>query len=152
MRNTKVRPWKSMSLVLVMIFGLIAGVMAMLKNPSKSESEAHLEAMIRDMDAALKVGGIVDSTNSSAKFGGALLIKNINANSWNLDLAKAYQRELMKRGWVRKSNDENVLILCKNHMLARINDFPEKDSSRGLPRDVYGFSMIYDVRTKKECD
>ncbi|WP_322048391.1 hypothetical protein [Paraburkholderia sp. J67] len=151
MRNTKERSWKAIAWVIVMIFGLSIGVIAMLNNPSKVESEEHLATMTRDMDAALKTGGVVDSTYSNAKIGGSLLIKDITAHSWNPEMAKAYQLELTKRGWVQRSNDGNVITLCKNHMLAKINTFPEKDSSRGLPRDVYAFSMIYDARTAKEC-
>jgi hypothetical protein len=151
MGNTKDRSWKAIGWVLVVIFGLSVGLIAMLKNPSKAESEEHLETMTRDMDAALKMGGVVDSTYSNAKIGGSLLIKNIDAHSWNPDMANAYKLELARRGWVQKSNDVNVITLCKDHMLARINVFSEKDSSRGLPRDVYAFAMIYDLRTARSC-
>ncbi len=151
MRNTKDRSWKTIGWVLIMIFGLSVGLIAMLKNPSKAESEEHLATMNRDMDVALKIGGVVDSTYSNAKFGGSLLIKNIDAHSWNPEIAKAYQLELTRRGWLQRSNDGNVVTLCKDHMLAKINAFSEKDSSRGLPRDVYAFAMIYDARTEKEC-
>ena len=145
-------PWKNIGWTLAIFWGLGAGLMAMLQSPSKLDSEAHLKVMVLDMDAALRMGGSVDSTYSNAKVGGALLSKNINANSWNPDVARSYQQELMRRGWVKKSDDGNTITFCKDNMLARVNLFSEKDNSLGLPHEIYGFAMIYDATTKRLCN
>ncbi|PMS13205.1 hypothetical protein C0Z17_05250 [Trinickia caryophylli] len=108
--------------------------------------------MVQEMDATLKRGGVVDSVYSNAKIGGALLIENINGNSWSRDLAEAYRQELMGRGWVERRSDEDSVVLCKGDMVAKIKLSPERDSSQGLPREVYGFSMVFNVMTMKVCN
>lgn len=151
MKNKVARFWRAMGWIFVVIFGVVAGLMVITKNPSKSDSQKHLTVMIEDMDSILKMGGSVDSEYSNAKIGGALLIKNIKSESWSIDLAKAYRLDLMSRGWLEKSTNENFIRLCKDGMLAKINLFPEKDSSLGFPHNIYGFSMVYDMKTIREC-
>ncbi|MFC0575061.1 hypothetical protein [Paraburkholderia solisilvae] len=103
------------------------------------------------MDYALREGGVADSRNSNAKFGGALLYVNILKNSWNQELANKYKGALLARGWIETNAEGNRLTLCKNKILATINSAPELDSSRGLPREVYGFSMKYGGDAARVC-
>lgn len=122
-----------------------------LANPSKRQSEMQLAGMNVDMDYALREGGTVDSRYSNAKFGGALLYVNILKNSWSQGLAEDYKNALLSRGWVEKNVERDDLTLCKNKVLATINLAPELDGSRGLPREVYGFSMKYGGDAAKIC-
>ncbi|WP_159068971.1 hypothetical protein [Burkholderia metallica] len=107
--------------------------------------------MSKDMDFALQSGGEIESRDSSAKYGGALLFVNVNAESWSLDLADKYRISLLRRGWAQKDSTKNKIYLCKNGMRATIILFPEFDSSRGSRKKVYGFSMAYNGSTISEC-
>jgi hypothetical protein len=116
------------------------------------DSEKYLTSMIKDMNDALMTGGIVYSTYSNAKIGGALLIKSIKAESWTPSLAEEYQRMLLIRGWKKKnSTPGRSNLLCKEGMLARIDEAPSLDGSRGPQQLVYGFAMSYNLRTRRDC-
>jgi hypothetical protein len=152
MQSIKLGFWKMTCWAFVVVFGLTVMVVASIKNPSKAQSEAHLAVMAVDMDYALAAGGDVDSSYSNAKFGGALLIKQIKAASWTSRLFIEYQKVLKERGWVISTSDTNKeVLLCKNGMLARIDSVPSIDASHGVSRSVYGFSMSYSANTFRTC-
>jgi hypothetical protein len=151
MQKTKFRFWKNAWWAIV-VFGLTMMVVASIKNPSKAQSEARLASMNADMDYALGAGGDVESIYSNAKFGGALLIKNIKAASWTPRLVGEYQTMLLNRSWVIDvSETKKEIFLCKDGMLARIDSSPSTDASHGVPQLVYGFSMSYNANTLKRC-
>jgi hypothetical protein len=151
MQSIKLGAWKATFWVFVVVFGMTMIVVANIKNPSKAKSEAHLAVMAADMEHALAVGGDVGSSYSNAKFGGALLIKNIKASSWTSRLFIEYQKVLEERGWVISTSDTNKeALLCKNGMLARIDSIPSTDASHASQL-VYGFSMSYNAKTLKTC-
>ncbi|MGY6161641.1 hypothetical protein [Paraburkholderia strydomiana] len=152
MQNTKKKLWVQVWGALIVAFGTSVVIVASVKNPSKADSEIHLIQMTTDMDSALTAGGVVDSVYSNAKFGGALLIKNIKAESWVPSLPETYEVLLLVRGWKRKdSTMKEGILLCKNGMLARIDTTPSIDASHGTPRSVYGFAMSFSLRIQKEC-
>jgi hypothetical protein len=152
MQSTKIKAWKKLCGCFIVIFGVLVIIVASLKNPSKADSETHLTFMIKDMDKALTAGGNVDSVYSNARFGGALLIKHVKAASWTPALPDEYQRILLMRGWKKRSGaTEPGISLCKDGVLARIDVTPSTDASRGAPQLVFGFSMSYNLSTRKSC-
>ncbi|MDR5802254.1 hypothetical protein [Caballeronia sp. LZ001] len=139
-------------MALMVVFGLTAMIVADIKNPSKGQSEDHLAVMAADMSHALVAGGDVNSVYSNAKSGGALLIKNITAESWTPELTVEYQKKLRESGWATlESKKLREVLLCKNGMLARIDTKPSTDASHGIPRMIYGFSMSYSANSLRTC-
>ncbi|MDR5735818.1 filamentous hemagglutinin N-terminal domain-containing protein [Caballeronia sp. LZ025] len=136
----------------VFVFGVTMIIVAGLINPSKADSEARLAVMTADMHNALVAGGSIQSTYSNAKFGGALLITNIHAASWKQNLAETYRDILISRGWRQQESSINQsTILCKDGILARIDVAPTIDATRGPAQLVYGFSMSYNLSTRRIC-
>lgn len=125
-------------------------VMTLTRNPSKGEAEARLLLMNEDMNLALQVGGKIDSKYINSKNGGSIIIVNIRAESWSLDLAREYQKILLSRGWIYKF-EVGGFRLCKDGALAEISLTKGSDASRGISRSVYGFTMTYDATTKNYC-
>jgi hypothetical protein len=151
MQSTKRLNWKGIVLGLWVLSCAIAAFTFGVGNPSTQESLRRRIAMSADMDYALLEGGKVDSRSSNSKLGGALLYVNILASSWTPELAKKYESALLNRGWVNNKIDANRIMLCKNDALATINLVAEVDGSRGLPREVYGFSMQYGGSATRSC-
>jgi hypothetical protein len=142
-RSALIGSWVLICIVTSLIFG--AG------NPSKKESNFHLDMMNLDMSVALATGGAVDSRYENAKYGGALLYVNLRANSWSPGLADKYRLALLSRGWRQRAPEKGSLSLCKNGTIATIHLLSGVDSSRGRSREVYGFSMEYGGDTIKLC-
>jgi hypothetical protein len=137
---------------LVVAFGIAVMIIAGVANPSKVDSESQLLSMKKDMDDALTAGGSVYSKYSNPKFGGALMIVNIEGASRTPGLADEYQRILLERGWkINDATTEHSYLLCKDGMLARINEIPSTDTSGGSPQWVYRFAMSYSLRTRRSC-
>ena len=151
MRSTKRLNWKAVLIGIWLFVCVIASLVFGVGNPSRRESEAQLVEMNRDMDYALREGGTVDSRESNAKIGGALLYVNILKNSWNQGLVDKYKKALLDRGWIETNIEKGHLTFCKNKILATIISAPELDSSHGLPQEVYGFSMKYGGNAAIAC-
>lgn len=152
MQNSKPSFKKKAWSVIIVIFGITMMIIAGVIIPSKNESEEHLALMTLDMASALEAGGAIGSSYSNAKFGGAILIKNIKAATWSPNLLDSYQRILISRGWTRKiERTKERLLLCKNGILARIDLQPSTDASQGTSQLIYGFSMSYSASTLKAC-
>jgi hypothetical protein len=151
MKSTSRLNWKAALIGMWILICVGASLIFGAGSPSRRQSEAQLAGMTVDMDYALREGGVVDSRYSNAKLGGALLYVNILKNSWSKGLAENYKKALLSRGWVEKIEERSGLTLCKNNVLATINLAPELDGSRGLLREVYGFSMKYGGNAAKVC-
>jgi len=109
---------KSKNLKVIAIFVWVAVVWAVIllfgkPNPSKSDSKSHLNIMNEDMSFALKKGGDVYWREATYKYGGALLIVNLNAYSWSRSLAGSYRSDLLMRGWVEIEEDDEKLSFCR---------------------------------------
>lgn len=151
MKGAKHLHWTSILIGSWVLVCVVASLIFGAGNPSKKESEIHLNMMNQEMDIALRVGGVVYSRYSNAKYGGALLFVNVNANSWSRGLAEKYRLVLLSRGWVQRTDGKGGLLFCKNGVRAKIGFASDVDSSRGQPRPVYGFSMTYSGETIKIC-
>ena len=151
MRSARRLTWKGIVIAVWVLSCAIAAFTFGVGNPSRQESQRRLTAMSADMNYALLEGGEVDSRNSNSKFGGALLYVNILESSWTPELANRYKLALLNRGWQKRRVDANMIVLCKNGVLATINLVADVDSSRGFPRKVYGFSMQYGGSATRIC-
>src|SRR5579864_8874472 len=129
MESAKHLNWKSILIGSWVLACIIAYLFFGAGNPSKEESEIHLNMMNQEMDAALQAGGTIYSRYSNAKYGGALLFVNLNASSWSRDLAERYRLVLLNRGWTQRTSKAGDLSLCKNGVRARISLVSEVDSS-----------------------
>ncbi|QCP47737.1 hypothetical protein FAZ95_00200 [Trinickia violacea] len=152
MRIDKKPNWKSV-LIGIWVLACIAVLLVFGEgNPSKKESNEHLNVMVEDMRTMLANGGQVYSRLANAKYGGALLYVNLATIGWSSDLIDKYRITLLNRGWKQQSTEKERLFLCKDGMLARIDLVPEIDSSRGQSVEVYGISMKYGGDTIKLCE
>lgn len=149
--NKTYRNWKSIALGMWVVICFISLLFFGLKNPTHQESSERLGEMMRDMKVALTSGGIVDSQYSNAKYGGAVLYVNIDANSWSPELANSYRRSLSGLGWRDLASDVANVSLCKNGMLAKIGLNSGVDNSHGRSVNVYYVSMEYNGNTIKSC-
>lgn len=151
MKSAKTLNWKSGWIAAFVFLCLISLILFGKRNPSKSESEMSLRMMNRDMNFALQAGGKIESRYSNAKFGGALLFVNINAESWSYNLADKYRISLLSHGWIQRGATKGIISLCKDGVSATIILVPDFDSSKGLQKKVYGFSMSYGGDTISAC-
>ena len=91
------------------------------------------------------------SSYSNAKYGGALLYVNVDAQSWSQSLRVRYRAALRNLGSGWRSSGNRGDSFCKQGVISTIGIVPGIDASHGSPRKVYELSIAYNGLTKKEC-
>jgi hypothetical protein len=125
---------------------IIFGGYALYRNPSTYASHKSFEIMRSDMHEILSIGGTIDYSYESDKYGGASLMLGVLAGSVPAKIRERQRITLRNLGWrsLNKSEDH----YCKNGILYYTEISKEKNYDKPPIRIM---AMQFDAQTIDDC-
>jgi len=80
----------------------------------------------------------------------ASLTRAISADSWSMDLSRAYQHALELHGWKSISAGSNAWQACKSDVLATLDQKTRLFPALGI--NTFGIRFEYNAATIHECE
>ncbi|MGU3777824.1 hypothetical protein [Burkholderia metallica] len=120
------------------------------RTPTVSTTKEKLEIMISDL-SYLFDNAVILSRHENAKTGAALVIYDVDAQTFGEEKEKFLKNSLKKRGWVFWGVDGGVYVMCKSGMKASFSEKYGKPELDGMGKRIFSVSIEFNAGTEDFC-